>query len=118
MRDRGMGYCVVDEPRLEGLVPPVVEATCDTGYVRFHGRNDMDWWRPRPGSDRYLYDYSERELAGWVPKIERLASQCDRVLLFFNNCHFGNAPKNAETMKKLLGIPDLRARRVPSSGAR
>jgi uncharacterized protein YecE (DUF72 family) len=112
MREKRIGYCSVDEPLLEGLVPAFARATGPTGYVRFHGRNDKDWWQPRPGSDRYLYDYSEKELDAWVPKIRSLASQTERVLLFFNNCHFGNAPKNARAMKKLLGLPDVRKRRA------
>jgi len=108
LRGIGAGWCNVDEPQLEGLLPPTAEATTPAAYVRFHGRNDIDWRRPRPGSDRYLYDYSERELREWTPKIETLAARCAPTLLFFNNCHFGNAPKNARTMKKLLGIPDIR----------
>lgn len=111
LKELRIGYCAVDEPLLEGLVPPVVKATSDIGYIRFHGRNDRDWWRARPGSDRYLYDYSEKELEEWAPKIRSLASRTGQVLLFFNNCHFGNAPKNARAMKKLLGLPDLRHRR-------
>ena len=111
LRELDIGWCNVDEPQLEGLLPPTAAATGDTAYVRFHGRNDIDWRRPRPGSDRYLYDYTDRELLEWAPKIEALASQCGQTLLFFNNCHFGNAPKNAKTMKKLLGIPETRGRR-------
>jgi len=111
LRAMRAGWCSVDEPQLKGLMPPVAEATAPTAYVRFHGRNSDDWWTPRPGSDRYLYDYSERELLEWVPKIESLSARCESVLMFFNNCHFGNAPKNAKEMKKLLGLPAARARR-------
>jgi uncharacterized protein YecE (DUF72 family) len=108
LRDLNCGWCNVDEPQLDGLMPPSAEAVGDTAYVRFHGRNDIDWYNPRPGSDRYNYDYSERELREWVPRIESLASRCGSVLLFFNNCHFGHAPKSAKIMKKLLGIPETR----------
>ncbi|MEW5946399.1 MAG: DUF72 domain-containing protein [bacterium] len=99
-----IGFCMVDEPRLEGLIPPVARATTATAYVRFHGRNSTDWWRPRKGSDRYNYDYSDGELLEWVPAIKRLDGECDTVLLFFNNCHFGRAPRNAERMARILGI--------------
>jgi uncharacterized protein YecE (DUF72 family) len=111
MRGNRIGWCCVDEPQLKGLLPPAAEHTTDTAYVRFHGRNDTDWHRPRPGSDRYNYEYSERELAEWVPKIMSLAGLTEKTLVFFNNCHFGHAPKNAKMMKEMLGIPQLRPRR-------
>jgi len=108
LKNLNIGYCSVDEPALAGLIPPVAEATDEYGYVRFHGRNTLDWWKPRPGSDRYLYDYSEGELKEWIPRIEKLAGGCSRVLMFFNNCHFGNAPRNALNMKRMMGIKEMR----------
>lgn len=99
-----IGFCMVDEPPLKGLLPPVVRATTPVAYVRFHGRNTEDWWRPRKGSDRYNYDYSEGELSEWIGKIRELEKKCECVLLFFNNCHFGRAPRNAERMAALLGF--------------
>jgi uncharacterized protein YecE (DUF72 family) len=45
MEQEGLGYVSVDEPDLPGLVPPIARATGDTGYVRFHGRNRLNWWR-------------------------------------------------------------------------
>ncbi len=111
MRSAGIGWCSVDEPQIAGLLPPAAEATTKAGYVRFHGRNDIDWYNPREGSDRYNYDYSQRELAEWIPKIKSLAQKTGRTHVFFNNCHLGNAPKNAKMMKDMLGIPLIRKRR-------
>ncbi|MFC1474472.1 DUF72 domain-containing protein [bacterium] len=108
MREKGVGYCIVDEPQHEGMVPSVLETTTPAAYIRLHGRNEEDWWNPRPGSDRYLYDYSDRELGEWAEKVLQVAETSERVYMFFNNCHFGNAPLNARKMKQLLGLPDLR----------
>ena len=108
LAERRIGYCIVDEPQLEGMVPPVLEVTNGTAYFRFHGRNGEDWWRPRPGSDRYLYNYSDRELSEWAEKTLEVARRAETVYMFFNNCHFGHAPLNARKMKKLLGLADLR----------
>ena len=125
LRERGLGYCAVDEPALPGLVPPVVHLTTDAGYVRFHGRNAANWWasareRPdagggpdaggradappaRPGSgDRYDYDYAEAELREWVARIGELARQAKQTYLFFNNCHAGQAARSAKLMEELL----------------
>jgi len=107
LRERSLGYCSVDEPALAGLVPPVAHVTNDAGYVRFHGRNAGTWWN-RGGGDRYDYDYSEPELSEWVERVRVLAGQAKQTYLFFNNCHAGQAARNAKLMEELLrrqGLP-------------
>ena len=81
-----LGFCVVDEPKLKGLFPPIVRETNGTGYVRFHGRNAQHWWGA-DGDLRYSYNYSDRELLGWVGAIRDLDSSTTDTYLFFNNCH-------------------------------
>jgi len=105
LAERRVTLVAVDEPQLPDLLPPLsIVTNPDLFYVRFHGRNDKDWYGNTPGADRYKYDYSERELREWLPKIESLAAQTGQVLLFFNNCHSGQAAKNAKRLKKLLGM--------------
>ncbi len=101
----GIGYCAVDEPRLKGLVPPVARVTTDIGYVRLHGRNAENWWaRGRSAGDRYDYLYSEDELREWVAKIQAMSERAARTFVFFNNCHAGQAARNAKLMQELLGL--------------
>jgi len=127
LAERSLGYCCVDEPALPGLVPPVTHVTNGVGYVRFHGRNAKNWWgsgradaaglpmvaeRVRSSTApairgsreqlRYDYDYSEKELADWVAKLNELAKQAKQTYLFFNNCHAGQAARNAKLMEELL----------------
>jgi uncharacterized protein YecE (DUF72 family) len=99
--ERGIGYCSVDEPPLPGLVPPVARLTGPIGYVRLHGRNAATWWG-RGSGDRYDYDYSPAELHEWVQKIRELAERSSKVYVFFNNCHAGQAARNALLMKDLV----------------
>jgi uncharacterized protein YecE (DUF72 family) len=99
-----VGYCSVDEPQLKGLVPPVARLTTDLGYVRFHGRNAKNWWG-RGGGDRYDYLYSETELKEWVAKIKMMSRNARKTFVFFNNCHAGQAARNARLMKELLSLP-------------
>jgi len=99
--ERGIGYCSVDEPALPGLVPAVARLTGSVGYVRFHGRNARTWWG-RGGGDRYDYDYSPEELKEWVRKIRELAEKASKVYVFFNNCHAGQAARNALLMRDML----------------
>jgi len=99
-----LGYCIVDEPPLERLVPYKPVATSDTAYFRFHGRN-MNWFRASR-EERYNYLYSEDELKSFVPDIEKLSKSGLSTLVFFNNCHAGAAARNALMMKKFLGLLD------------
>ena len=104
LRDSGIGFCCVDEPQLKNMFPPVALATTEVGYVRFHGRNTVDWWNSRPGSDRYNYDYKKAELADWIKKIDKIRKETNKLYLFFNNCHHGQAVKSAKLMKELLQL--------------
>lgn len=114
LREHRIGFCAVDEPRLPGLIPPVTMVTSEDAYVRFHGRNAANWWG-RDGSgerrtgDRYDYDYGEDELREWVRKVALLADQARRTYLFFNNCHAGQAARNAKLMQELLRQQNLPA---------
>ncbi|MEZ4650429.1 MAG: DUF72 domain-containing protein [Candidatus Eisenbacteria bacterium] len=102
LRELGVGFCVVDEPRLPGLFPPVVQQTNDVAYFRFHGRNAERWW-DGDNSTRYDYLYDEAELREWAAKIHDTAARTRQTFVFFNNCHGGSAPTNAEQMQALLG---------------
>jgi len=101
LHDNNIGYCCVDEPELNGLIPPQSLTTTDISYVRFHGRNTVTWWDSSKG-DRYDYLYNRDELAGWIEKIRELRKNTSKTYLFFNNCHHGHAVKNAKMMAELL----------------
>jgi uncharacterized protein YecE (DUF72 family) len=102
LRSDGIGFCCVDEPALSGLFPPKVEATTNTGYVRLHGRNAANWWGGK--GDRYDYLYSDDELKEWKKRIENLRDRTDKIYLFFNNCHLGQAVRNARMFMELLRL--------------
>ncbi len=100
LRKNEIAFCSVDEPDLSGLYPPDAEATTNIGYIRFHGRNPSNWWGGK--GDRYDYLYSKEELMSWKKKIDRLKSQTDKLYLFFNNCHLGQAVRNAKMMMEMM----------------
>ncbi len=101
LKELSLGFCVVDEPRLKGLMPFTPVLTSATGYFRFHGRN-RSWFR-EPVDVRYDYLYSEKELKGFVQPIADIASRaCGDTFVFFNNCHCGKAARNALMMIELL----------------
>lgn len=103
LRNLEVGYVSVDEPQLAELVPPVACATTDVGYVRLHGRNEKTWFESGPAAgDRYDYLYRDDELREWAQRIRDLSGDVRQIFVFFNNCHAGKAPANAQTMQSLL----------------
>ncbi len=100
LENHGVGFCIVDEPKLPKLMPYLPKATSEIGYFRFHGRNPN--WFNAPTSVRYDYLYSEGELKEFIPDIKDISQKTTRTLVFFNNCHAGSAAKNAAQMAKLL----------------
>lgn len=105
LRGLQVGWCAVDEPQFRTLMPPVVAATSAIGYVRFHGRNYQKWWSG-DSKQRYDYLYSREELGEWVPRIQRLAEQTQKVYVFMNNCFQGQAARNALELRELLRAAD------------
>jgi uncharacterized protein YecE (DUF72 family) len=73
LEKQGVGYCVVDEPKLQKLM-----------------------------SIRYNYLYSEQELQEFIPDVQTISQKTSKTLVFFNNCYSGYAAKNAAQMAKLI----------------
>src|SRR5665811_88300 len=53
LKESNIGFCNVDEPHLNGLLPATDICTSDTGYIRFHGRNEQLWWEHENAFQRY-----------------------------------------------------------------
>ncbi|MBN1826091.1 MAG: DUF72 domain-containing protein [Candidatus Eisenbacteria bacterium] len=103
LEEEGIGYCAVDEPPLRNLLPPEGKSIGAVGYVRFHGRNEENWWGE--GGDRYDYLYTDEELKEWVDRIREMEKKTERTYVFFNNCHAGQAVRGAKRLQALLGLP-------------
>jgi uncharacterized protein YecE (DUF72 family) len=100
LKELSFGYCIVDEPKLKGLLPFSPHLTSDTGCFRFHGRNKS--WFNQPLEVRYDYLYSESELRQFVAPVRDIARKASTTYVFFNNCHAGKAVKNALMMIEIL----------------
>ncbi len=97
--------CCVDEPPLEGLLPPeTVMTSTRMGYVRFHGRNTERWYNHYDPAQRYDYLYSDEEMLEWKRGISWLDDKCDKTFIMFNNHRNGQAVVNARRMMQLLGL--------------
>jgi uncharacterized protein YecE (DUF72 family) len=106
LRALGVGFCNIDQPRLNHCIPPTELVFSPIAYVRLHGRNHARWFDHDEAHERYDYLYTERELDEWVPRIRRIAEQAETTFVFTNNHYRGQAPANALELKaKLSGQP-------------
>jgi len=97
-----LGFCCVDQPRFDSLIPPVAVATGPVAYVRFHGRNRAKWWQHDEAWERYDYSYTDEELEEWVPKIRSLEDESPLTLVYMNNHWQGQAVSTARQLGALM----------------
>ena len=86
-------YCIVDEP----LLPAEIHVTSDIGYVRWHGHGERPW---------YDYQYDQKQLQEWVPKVKTVRENSQKTFGIFNNHFHGYAPENCLQLMNMLGIAD------------
>jgi len=101
LRDRGIGWCITDNPNLTKLPKTEFITTSDIAYIRFHGRN-ADMWYKGDNVTRYNYLYSDTELAFFIEPILELLKNDKIVQLFFNNHYESQAVVNAKMIEMML----------------
>ncbi|MEO7994549.1 MAG: DUF72 domain-containing protein [bacterium] len=97
-----IGWCAVDQPRLEGLMPPKAALTSQVAYVRFHGRNGTHWWEHEESWERHDYLYPASELAEWMHQIEHMVESVPNTVLVFDNVCWGQGIENAQMLTDML----------------
>jgi uncharacterized protein YecE (DUF72 family) len=102
MRKLGIIFCNVDQPRINTLLPPTDLNTASSGYIRFHGRNAANWWKPGQAYKRYDYMYRQEELIEWLPRIKKLSSNTGKTFIYFNNHYKAQAVKSARMLQALF----------------
>jgi uncharacterized protein YecE (DUF72 family) len=100
LKERGVTLVIPDVPAVPGLYRSAPQLTTRTGYVRLHSRNAAGWFAGM--AERYDYDYSAVELTELARDWETLEENLDRLNVFFNNCHRGQAAQNAERFQQIL----------------
>jgi len=101
VRELNFGWVVVDLPPLKSLPGIRPASTIPTGYVRFHGRNTTTWYNQDKGN-RYDWNYEAEYLKKWIIRLKAITGYAEMTYLFFNNCHAGQAVKNALLMREIL----------------
>ena len=110
LRERGAGFCNIDQPVIGRSMPATAKVTAPVGYVRLHGRNYETWFAENPETGlRYNYLYTPDELREWKRRIEAVAKQSETTFVILNNHYQGKAPVNA-----LQLVSMIRNQRVPA----
>ena len=105
LRERGVGFCNIDQPVIGRSLKPSDRATSVVGYVRLHGRRYDTWFSDDPevpASERYNYLYTEEELDPWVERIRALAIHAKNTFVLTNNHFQGKAVVNALQLISVL----------------
>ena len=105
----GAAWVLIDEPKFRFSIRQNWQAPESAGtalaYLRFHGRNAAEWWRPAAAEDRYNYLYSGAELAPLAEAAGTLAAHVKKAYLFFNNHFSAQGVANAVQLRRQLHQP-------------
>lgn len=74
-------------------------------YMRLHGRNAAEWWRPATSEDRYNYLYSAAELKKFSETADSARRLVKKAYLYANNHYSAKSVANAAMIKQQLGEP-------------
>jgi uncharacterized protein YecE (DUF72 family) len=83
-------YCVMSGAN----IPCVLRATSPLVYVRLHGPDQHSL---------YGGSYSDDDLRWWADRVREWEAQGREIFLYFNNDGGGNAVRNADRLRELLG---------------
>ncbi len=104
LHDLGMSLVIVDAPPASHLDTVLDVTDPALSVVRFHGRSDATWdVKATSAAERFRYLYGEEELHEWVPRLQSLADQAERVHALMNNCYQDYGVRNAAQLRDLLG---------------
>jgi len=105
LRDRGVGFCNIDQPVIGKSLEPSARATGPVGYVRLHGRRYDTWFSDDEtiaSFERYNYLYSEGELRPWAARVDKVAKAARDVYVITNNHYQGKGVVNALQLISML----------------
>jgi uncharacterized protein YecE (DUF72 family) len=121
LRERGVGFCNLDQPLIGRSLKPSEKSTAAVGYVRLHGRRYDTWFSddPKvPSFERYNYLYPGAELEPWAERIRAVAAESPVTFVITNNHYQGKGVVNALQQVHLLTganiqVPELLVEHYP-----
>lgn len=103
LQENSVAIANIDQPVIGAGLGITAHLTASVGYFRFHGRNRANWFNEKASRDeRYDYNYTQKELAELVARVNETLDRAEKVYIVFNNHFRGQAPKNAFEFVHLL----------------
>ncbi len=99
-----IGWCLVDQPAAgPATLGPLPRVTSPVAYLRMHGRNVADWFRPDAGrDDRYDYLYAPDELESIATAVREMSATAEETFVIQNNHFRGQALVNSLQLSHLV----------------
>jgi uncharacterized protein YecE (DUF72 family) len=95
----------IDEPKFRFSIRQTLMPNISRFYyMRLHGRNAEQWWKPDAPEDRYNYLYSPEELRPIAEVVALVRPEVRKAYLYLNNHFAAKAVVNAVTLKHQLGM--------------
>jgi uncharacterized protein YecE (DUF72 family) len=108
LRERGVGFCNIDQPVIGSSMAPSAQVTMPVGYVRLHGRNYEHWFTSNESpEERYNYLYSVEDLKPWAERVANIARAAEVVFVITNNHYQGKSVTNALQLISILRGPPV-----------
>lgn len=114
LKESGLQSVNADLPRIKQYMPFVTGVSGDTGYFRFHGRNEKGWLHNELDV-RYDYLYNKKEMRELARRVEIMAEKVNRIMIIFNNTTNGKAVANA--LQMLSQLVDGKEITIPGAAA-
>lgn len=115
LKERGVGFCNIDQPTLSHGIEPSALVTAKIAYIRLHGRNYKSWFtggESETRHERYNYLYSAAELEPWRKRVEQVSAEAEQTYVIANNHYQGKAAVNA---LQLIGMMEGRKVEAPET---
>lgn len=106
LNGHGAAWVQIDEPKFRFSIRQNYLPNVDTFYyMRLHGRNAAEWWRPAHRDDRYNYLYSAQELQEFSATLAAADTLVRKSYVYTNNHFSAKSIVNAVMLKAQLGQP-------------
>jgi uncharacterized protein YecE (DUF72 family) len=102
----GAALTQIDEPKFKTSIRQNLRPNVRSFYyLRQHGRNAAQWWKPEKSEDRYNYLYSAQELQPFAEAAGDASRSVKKAYLYANNHFSAKSVANAAILKHQLGQP-------------
>ncbi|MGH9372685.1 MAG: DUF72 domain-containing protein [Vicinamibacterales bacterium] len=104
LEEHDAAWAQIDEPKFRTSIRQDFRPNARSFYyLRLHGRNAAQWWKPDSSEDRYNYLYTAGELEPFAEAAKAASREKKKAYLYANNHFSAKSIANAAILKHQLG---------------